>query len=59
MAEAKKAAEETAEVEATDVAAKEDKKPKPAKKKASSGGNGKVDSLLQSIEQMTVLELAR
>ncbi len=58
MAEAKKAAEETAAVEATDAEAKEEKKTKPAKKKASSGANGKVDSLLQSIEQMTVLELA-
>lgn len=58
MAEAKKAAEETAEVEAIDVEAKEEKKAKPVKKKASSGSNGKVDSLLQSIEQMTVLELS-
>lgn len=47
-----------AEAKKTEEAPVEAQKPKTKKKKSSSAGNGKVDTVLESIEKMTVLELA-
>lgn len=61
VATEEKAAEgKASEEKATKAKVAEEKPPKAEKKSAESnkGGNGKIDSILESIENMTVLELS-